>query len=704
MSQTSQKHSPRPQDIALVKHIVTNNKLFIDTCSLVHAMYPQLENILFPALREAGEKLIVPMRVIDELKRFETDSNHRCCSEARYALKSLAEQQRSGLVSLKGEDSDNFTDNVFLCQFAKFRMHYNLSLITQDVGLAHDLLNLNTVQSQTGNPISVFRITQYGTLGKNSGDIAQQQAARTGAITRTGEAATAIGEERSGNRQQGQNTSNNNPIAEERFYTLKKQITNHTDTLLSANHIPDEGETVRSIITRQDITLVKRLATGGEGSVFATDRSGVVCKIYRKECLTKFRLEKLRRMVGNGFSHAGICWPTDVVLNREGSPIGFLMPQAVGVELQKSLFIPPLLKKHFGSWKKADTVRLALTILEKIRYLHHHNIIIGDINPLNILVNSPEEVYFVDTDSYQIEELPCFVGTVPFSAPEVQRKDFKTFLRTPGNERFAVAVLLFMIMLPGKHPYAQQGGEDPVTNILNMDFSYPLGSKSNKKTPAGQWRFCWSHLPYKIKEAFYETFRAEGQYAKEDERLSVGRWVELFAEYLWLLESGKFAQQDPEAIELFPTRFKNTSSAPLELCKMCGQAHPEDSLQKGYCPDCLKKGTTSPCKKCGKDILHTNYLRLIAQKKPYPLCKDCFQLQSETFLTVRCIECGNPFSITHGEKDFYKEKGFEFPPKRCSACRRDRRAQPVGEYSHTRAPSSTDGVGSIFEAFFNLFK
>ena len=40
-------------------------------------------------------------------------------------------------------------------------------------------------------------------------------------------------------------------------------------------------------------------------------------------------------------------------------------------------------------------------------YLHERNIIMGDINALNILVVSPTEVYFVDTDSYQIEEFPC---------------------------------------------------------------------------------------------------------------------------------------------------------------------------------------------------------------------------------------------------------------------------------------------------------
>ena len=56
-----------------------------------------------------------------------------------------------------------------------------------------------------------------------------------------------------------------------------------------------------------------------------------------------------------------------------------------------------------------------------------------------------------------------------------------------------------MIMLPGKPPYSQQGGEDPISNIINMDFSYPFGDNSNKKTPHGPWRFIWSHLTYNLK-------------------------------------------------------------------------------------------------------------------------------------------------------------------------------------------------------------
>ena len=55
-------------------------------------------------------------------------------------------------------------------------------------------------------------------------------------------------------------------------------------------------------------------------------------------------------------------------------------------------------------------------------------------------------------------------------------KHFPDFLRTIAHENFSVATLLFMIMLPGKPPYAHQGGEGLGQNIVNMNFSYPLGN------------------------------------------------------------------------------------------------------------------------------------------------------------------------------------------------------------------------------------
>lgn len=40
---------------------------------------------------------------------------------------------------------------------------------------------------------------------------------------------------------------------------------------------------------------------------------------------------------------------------------------------------------------------------------------------------------------------------------------------------------------------------------------------------------------------------------------------------------------------------------------------------------------------------------------------------------ILCKDCGDEFIFTLGEQEFYKEKGFENDPVRCSGCRKDRK-------------------------------
>ena len=219
------------------------------------------------------------------------------------------------------------------------------------------------------------------------------------------------------------------------------------------------------------IVLGKKIASGGEGTIYATNTE-YVAKIYKPKNLTRHRYEKLKLMLSHPIKQEGICWPVAMLYNENKEFVGFLMPAAKGKTLQTGIFLTEPFKKNYPDWKKRDLVELSLTILKKIVYLHSHNIIMGDLNPANILFVSPKEVYFVDVDSWQMEDFPCHVGTINYTAPEIQGKRYETFLRTLGNENFAVATLLFMLMLPGKPPYAHRGGEDQATNIINMNFSY----------------------------------------------------------------------------------------------------------------------------------------------------------------------------------------------------------------------------------------
>jgi hypothetical protein len=143
-------------------------------------------------------------------------------------------------------------------------------------------------------------------------------------------------------------------------------------------------------------------------------------------------------------------------------------------------------------------------------------------------------------------------------------------------------------MLPGKPPYSQQGGADPMSNISGMNFSYPCGEKTNRQAPLGAWRFIWSHLSFALKSSFYETFQNGGKYSLENTRLDTEYWLRILDNYYFSLENNKMT--DPESYVLFPERLKISEKEGLVYinCKKCDTKCTEQSLRLGVCPDCSR--------------------------------------------------------------------------------------------------------------------
>ena len=614
---------------------VREYKIFIDTSSLLSEGAEKfLQNIL-PILSQAGKSIILPKSVGLELMKLA--NNPAYCREkypnnpslnemAIHAVKNVSRMIGANLIEIYADPDDGeFADNVFLHVLTKKRMQYDMLLITQDSGLASEALRIGKDNRAVRGVKKIFvkRIDKDGSL-KNVFDSKEEI-----------------------------------PINER--FNLATEIV-QIEGNLPVSYIPVEGDdviSVRNDDTKQ-IRLLEKLGAGGEGSVYKTNADGLVAKIYKPEKITRLRYEKLKLMLTKDIDCAGVCFPTALILNQRKEFVGYLMKAASGRDLGKSVFMPMLLKKYFPNWTKIDTVQLCVTILQKLKYLHDRNIILGDINPYNILVVSPTEVYFVDTDSWQVEGFICPVGMPLFTAPELQNKK-EYGLRTLGNENFAVATLLFMIMHPGKPPYAMQDGEGIKENIINGDFSYPFRELKTGKVPKGPWRFCWSHLTYRIKEAFYQTFRHDGTNHEEGKRYDVGYWLKLFEEYLSLLESGKFSAQDEEALLIFPTRLKKDRNKTYAKCKICGKEFEESKLEEGICRDCLKDGEHYHCECCGCEMFYSNYQKYVQKLERPKICHKCARVK-------KCNLCGKLF-----DKEKLQEglcPNCHKHTKRCKACGR----------------------------------
>ena len=641
----------RDKSAALLESSVQNFKIFIDTCSLLFNQADIFWRNITPILERERKTIIVPLRVWEEVQKF-ADNQTLCdqkgtpelSHQAKAAIKNMVTLKKAGIIEVFGDKNDNFADNVFQTVFTQFRLKYNLMLITQDHNLASDILTIGKSKAvNTKNRILVKKINNYGYLSP-----VEKHSHST------------------------YNSNRKKKILENERFAIASSI-QRVSGKMPITSIPCEGMTLTAERNgeRKSVKLISAGPSGGEGTIYTTSIPNIVAKIYKPEKLDRAKFEKLSLMMTKSINCEGVCFPLALLYNDKNEFVGYLMNKAEGKELQRCVFIPQLLKKNFPGWTKVDTVTLCVTILKKFKYLHERNIILGDINPNNILVVSPSQVYFVDTDSYQIEGFPCPVGTINYTAPEIQRKEYSSFLRTPGNEYFAVATLLFMIMLPGKPPYSLQGGENQIDNIINGDFAYASGGRSTGKAPEGMWRFCWSHLPRYLKDDFYETFRKGGEHSTEATRYSTEDWLQKFEYYLDLLKSGKLVSQDSMSLDIFPSRLKKNPKATHIRCKLCGNEVDEEQTEQGICQSCLKKGEIYHCAKCGCEMIYTNYQKYIRRIHRYKVCKECTKKRNMVYKTVRCAQCGKTFEITNGEKEFFDKKGFQLP-KKCKECRGQR--------------------------------
>lgn len=686
--------------------IVKNYRIFIDTCSLLSEYADSFWEHIIPVLTNEKANIIVPLRVYEEVEKYANDvelckkeapDNPNLNHAAKCAKEKIIKLQTEGLVRVLGDENDNFADNdnVFLTVFTQYRMKYNLILITRDKNLVADILRISDSKAVTvSTKILVRRINKHGYLSfvdpKKTSPHPQPNLSKK------------------------KDSEEDLPIPEDEIFAHADVMTKISG-LVTVSFYPKEGDTVTAERggNRKPVKILKAGPSGGEGTIYSTDIPNVVAKLYKPGKVDKAKFEKLKLMMTKNINCEGVCFPIAMLYNSNDEFVGYLMNKAQGKELQKCLFIPQLLKKYFPNWKKKDTVQLCITILKKFKYLHDRNIILGDINPNNILVVSLNEVYFVDTDSYQIEGYPCPVGTINYTAPEIQRKKFDTFLRTIGNEQFAVATLLFMIMLPGKPPYSLQGGENQIDNIINGDFAYASGERTNGKAPEGVWRYIWSHLPRYLKDDFYETFRKGGLQSTESTRFSDDDWIRKFEHYAELLAdpNGKFLTNDSMSADLFPNRLKKDANTTYVKCRLCGRDVDEERTEQGYCRDCLRTGETYRCFRCGEDMVFTNYQKLIRHARKFDICKACNDklnsvynrypcanpscrnmveityrfkelLESKgkrlpsvckdcrdaVYTTIRCSICNRSFDITFGEKEYFDNKGFDLP-KKCPSCR-----------------------------------
>jgi DNA-binding helix-hairpin-helix protein with protein kinase domain len=211
------------------------------------------------------------------------------------------------------------------------------------------------------------------------------------------------------------------------------------------------------------VTLQRELGRGGEGSVFESREIGrdAVAKVYHDPLPTD-KQSKLRAMVrlGNGHLRQIAAWPTQLLLGQKGGAVaGFLMARVEGYQPIHNLSSPASRKQLFPEVNYAFLVHVARNIAASFDAVHAHGHVVGDVNENNFLVAKNGTVKLIDCDSFQISDggtrYSCDVGVLLFTPPELQKVgSFRGRERTANHDNFGLAVLVFQLLLLGRHPFA----------------------------------------------------------------------------------------------------------------------------------------------------------------------------------------------------------------------------------------------------------
>ena len=305
--------------------------------------------------------------------------------------------------------------------------------------------------------------------------------------------------------------------------------------------------------------LGNEVARGGEGRIYKLKNQSsirLLVKIYHDRKKAEKLEPKIEQMVkvSKNIERDWIAWPLVMVYDRIGSFIGYVMKEKPG-KILNNVMSPQIRNNNFQKWDRRKAVKTALELCNNLSFLHQNGIVIGDLNPRNILVNQKGAVALIDCDSYQFNVngniFYCDVITPECSPPElIISQNSSRNIRSIEHDNFSAAVLLFQLFMDGRNPFDHVGGDAPAKNIIDGKFPYgsrfELDENANltdikidrpkANIPPGDWYKKWKGLPFIVKGAFIDTFMRG--HKKPNKRTTLSSWISVLSSYEYMLKKG----------------------------------------------------------------------------------------------------------------------------------------------------------------------
>jgi DNA-binding helix-hairpin-helix protein with protein kinase domain len=218
----------------------------------------------------------------------------------------------------------------------------------------------------------------------------------------------------------------------------------------------------RSTLERMVLDRDLEIGAGGEAVVYGVPGDAtLVAKLYHERGIERAR--KLGVMLAHPPAMpegTATAWPADLLLDGAGEFAGFVMPRAEGPRLFE--FYNPISRRETaGGFHAGRLHRAGRNLAAAFAALHAAGYVVGDVNESNLLVSPIDAgVTLVDADSLQVRDpqsgivFRSRVGKPEFTPPELQGMSFDEVDRTETHDRFGLAVLLFLLLMEGTHPFA----------------------------------------------------------------------------------------------------------------------------------------------------------------------------------------------------------------------------------------------------------
>ncbi|MGH7223743.1 MAG: helix-hairpin-helix domain-containing protein, partial [Gemmataceae bacterium] len=229
--------------------------------------------------------------------------------------------------------------------------------------------------------------------------------------------------------------------------------------------------------------------------------------------------------------HVTLAWPIGRLLEfgDDGRIIGYLMPRIEKAHLIWEIYNPGVRREVCPHLHHGSLLRTARNLAAVVRAVHECGYVVGDLNESNVLVTPQAQVTLIDVDSFQAPGRDrlyrCRVGRPEYTPPELQGVAFAEVDRLPQHDAFALAVLIFQLLMQGGHPFAGTWTGDGEPDSLAA------------RIVAGHWPYAWRRtgpiepsphappsfvLPPSVQELFHHCF--EDAHAEPDLRPSAAQW------------------------------------------------------------------------------------------------------------------------------------------------------------------------------------